>query len=165
MGFFGFLLVNTFCTMLTAIIIYYFLKINFKVEGNLLFLVLSFGLINGIVASLWTNLFELSHNLDALKSVLLLFISILAVKISLKINWLKAILGVVVVVILGTGVGNVITIIILKNITFDYALSHLPTYIVANILVNVFTILFVAFIQIIKVLITNLSKGANEPKN
>lgn len=166
MEFLGFLLVNTICTMLAAIIIYYFLKINFKVEGNLLILVLSFGLINGIGSSLWTNLFKLSHNLDVLKSVLLVIISILIIKFSLKTNWLKAILGFVVVVILGTGVvGNIFTSIILSSKTVDDALSDLPTYIQANLIVHAFTILFVVIVQIIKLLITNLNKSTSVSKN
>jgi two-component system sensor histidine kinase AgrC len=164
MEFFGFLLVNTFFTLLTAIMIYYFLKINFKVKGNILFLVLSFGLINGIVASLWTNLFKLSHNLDTLKLVLLIVISILIIKFTLKVNWLKSILGFVVVT-LGVGLGNAFVPSIL-NINAEDALSNLSIYIVGNIIIYAIAILFVAIIQIIKLLIKKLSiKDISESKN
>lgn len=148
--FFGYLICNTFFIMLTAIMIYYFLKINFKLEkrkNSLLVLVLGFGLVNGIVASLWTNLFEIPSNLLPVKQLLLLIISVIIIKFSLKVNWLKAILAFVVPV-LSTGVGSALVSPIL-HITEEQALSSLSTYIVANILIYVITIIVMVIIQII----------------
>ena len=148
--FFGYLVCNTICTMLSATMIYYFLKINFKLEdkkNSLLFLVLSFGLINGVVASLWTNLFEISSALQPIKQILLLVLSVIIIKFSLKVNWLKAILAFV-VQMLSLGVGNALVSPVL-HIPQEKALSSLPTYILVNIFIYVITLIVMVMIQIL----------------
>jgi two-component system sensor histidine kinase AgrC len=161
MEFFGYLICNTFFAMLSAVIIYYFLKINFKLENrknSLLFLVLSFGLVNGIVASLWTNLFEISKDLEPFKQISLLVISMVIIKFLLRVNWLKAVLGFA-VIMLGTGVGNLI-VFATMDITIEDALSSLSTYLVANIVVHVTAIIvIVIFVILIKLTIRVIGKN------
>ncbi len=148
--FLGYLVCNTFCTMLSATMIYYFLKINFKLENkknSLVFLVLSFGLLNGVVVSIWTNLFEISSALQPIKQILLLVISVIIIRFSLKVNWLKAVLAFVVQIV-SLGVGNALVFPIL-HITQEKTLSSLPTYIFVNIFIYAITLIVMVIVQIL----------------
>ncbi len=161
--FWEYLVCNIFFVMLSAIMIYYFLKFNFKLEkrkNSLLFLVLSFGLVNGIVASLWTNLFEISTVLLPVKQVLLLVISVIIIRISLRVNCLKAALGFV-VFLLSTGVGSALVSPIL-NITEEEALSNLSTYIIANIIIYVVAIVLMVILQLVIKLVQKIIGKTND---
>lgn len=165
LNFFGYLVCNTICTMLSATMIYYFLKINFKLENkknSLLFLVLSFGLVNGVVASLWTNLFEISSTLQPVKQILLLVISIIIIKFLLKVSWLKAVLAFV-VQMLSLGVGSALVSPVF-HITQEEALSSLSTYILVNIFIYVITLILMVMVQILIKLVRIVISKDNDKK-
>ncbi len=162
MQFFGYLIINTLFTVITAIMIYYFLKINFKLEvkrNSIILFVLSFGFVNGIVASLWTNLFKLSNDMLIFKQILLLVLSVLIIKFSLRVNWIKAPLAFVVLA-LSTGVGSAL-IPTIFHITLEEALSNLSTYLIVNIVIYVITILVLVIVQLLIKLVLIVIKKIN----
>lgn len=150
MSFVGYLAVNTFSTMFTAVLIYFFLKLNFmpaSKKNDLLLLVLSFGLINGIVASLWTNLFDIPASLNTFKQILLTVLSVVIIKFVVRVNWLKSILAFF-VVMLGLGLGSACVPVILK-LTPEEALLNVVEYIKANIVICIIALLFAVIVHVL----------------
>ncbi|ACL76469.1 sensor histidine kinase [Ruminiclostridium cellulolyticum] len=104
----GQLLINTVFAMITAYLIYIFLKNNFDIKIQLNFLVAFIvcnGFLNGVLSTMWMSVLPIPGNLQFLKTIILTILNIILIKYLLRVEWLKAVLSFC-LIILFVGVGN-----------------------------------------------------------
>lgn len=157
------MLVNTFFTIVTACLVYIFLRTNFGVQTTgirfSVFIIL-FGFFNGALSTFLMDKVSIPKELYFIKSFLLLVISVLCIKILLKVNILKAFLSFI-IVILGVGLGNAVAPLILMLFKFDVSPELVSKNISLFILVNIFIYIIAAGIT----LLTPLTKLLGRIKN
>jgi two-component system sensor histidine kinase AgrC len=110
-----YLAINTLFAMLSAVLIYIFLKLNFidfKCSWQNLYMFLgSFGLFNGIVSTLWAQLIKVPNQFQLLKPVVILIVSVQVIRIVLKISWRETVTSFF-IIMLAMGIGNFSTTIV-----------------------------------------------------
>lgn len=149
--FIGYLIIDTCFAMVTALLVVYFLKFNLSVQVrniNLLIFTLSFGSINGIISTIWNEL-NISNELQFIKSILLLILSIFIIKLMLKASWSKSIISFCLVMI-AVALGNFLAPIILK-VNVQDAFSSAKMYLIVNALIYVIALIFVCLTNFVRI--------------
>ncbi|WP_024831581.1 sensor histidine kinase [Ruminiclostridium josui] len=156
--FVGVLLVNTFFAMVTAWLIFYFIKSTFVInitQSKLICFIFSFGILNGSVSSLWTKYINFSQSIQLIKPILLLVLSVVLIKFLLKAEWLQVILSFCFISLI-MGISNFLVPTIIK-VTVEDTQTDFKTFLLVNILINLLTTLIVVFTPYIK----NIGKAKN----
>ncbi len=146
---FGLLVVNTIFVLVTAYMIYLFVKKYYNplisARQKVLFFV-CFGLLNSLVSSL--IMYLVPAEMQFLRTLITTIISIAVIKITLKITLLKSIISFS-VIMLGTGIGSffipLIFDLVLKINPNDSFTENIPLYLLINITIYTITFLFVNF--------------------
>ena len=146
---FGLLIVNTIFVLVTAYMIYLFVKKYYNTEisfkQKVLFFV-SFGLLNSLISSLLMN--SLPTNLQFIRTLITTIISFIIIRNTLKIGWIKSIISFF-IIMLGTGVGNffipIILNLVLKVNTYDSFTNNIFLYLLFNIIIFTITFVFIKF--------------------
>lgn len=138
-------LINTLFPVLTAILLYVFLNRNFHYsipKIKLTLFISLFGIGNGIISTLWINIFDMTSILQMFKPLIVLIFSISLIKTILKIDWLRTITSFLLIFV-ALGMGNIVAPVILNafglNLTTKtisessllYLISNLSTFVVA----------------------------------
>ncbi len=143
---FGLLIVNTVFVLVTAYMIYVFVKkyhnpvVSFR--QKVLFFT-SFGVLNSLISSLLMYL--LPDYMQIFRTLILSIVCISVIKYTLKISWLKSIVSFSVIMI-GTSIASFLVPILLTRTDPSVVIvEDLSLYIVSNILIYLITFLFVRF--------------------
>ncbi|EMS71530.1 GHKL domain-containing protein [Ruminiclostridium cellobioparum] len=152
---FGLLVVNTIFVLVTAYMIYFFVKKNYNIvisiKQKVLFFVL-FGLLNSIISSFIMS--SLPEYIQFIRPIILSFLSIAVIRYILKVNWLKSLISFC-VIMLGTSVG-IFFIPIIFNLVYNVDPPSSLTqntflYFLNNIIIYVIAFLFVRFTPFAKI--------------
>lgn len=152
---FGLTVVNTIFVLVTAYMIYLFVKKNYNpvipVKQKKLFFI-CFGLLNGIISSL--IMYLLPANLQLIRTLITTITSIIVIRNFLKIGWLKSITAFL-IIMLGVIVGNFV-IPIIANLVFkinslETLTENIFLYFFANILIYLIAFLFTKFTPFAKI--------------
>lgn len=151
---FGLTVVNTIFVLVTAYMIYLFVKKYYNTEisfkQKVLFFV-CFGLLNSLISSL--IMYLVPANLQIMRTLITTFISIIIIWVTLNVNLLKSIISFF-IIMMGTGVGNFLIPIvcnILKIGPIENITKNTCLYFLANIFIYLFTFLFVRFTPFAKI--------------
>lgn len=152
---FGLTVVNTIFVFVTAYMIYLFVKKNYNpvISGRQkkLFFVI-FGLLNGIISSL--IMYLMPANLQLIRTLITTIISIVVIRKTLKVGWLKSITSFL-IIMLGTIVGNfvvpIIANLVLKINSLETLTENIFLYFLANILIYLIAFLFIRFTPFAKI--------------
>lgn len=145
------MLINVLFAAVGAWMIYYFFNINFKLKVSnkrLCSFLVCFGLLNGLVSSLWSELLNIPSSLQFIKSILVFSFSIIIIKFILKVDWAKSILSFCIVTI-GLALGNNLIPVIFR-ITVTDAISSPGMYILVNISINIVAFILVFSFSLIQ---------------
>ncbi|WP_313562956.1 GHKL domain-containing protein [Ruminiclostridium cellobioparum] len=152
---FGLLVVNTIFVLVTAYMIYFFVKKNNNIvisarQKKLFFVI--FGLLNGIISSL--IMYLMPANLQLIRTLITTIISIVVIRKTLKVGWLKSITSFL-IIMLGTIVGNfvvpIIANLVLKINSLETLTENIFLYFLANILIYLIAFLFIRFTPFAKI--------------
>ncbi len=156
--FIGFMIVNTIFAMVTALLVYFFLKTSFSVNAiglRLTAFILSFGILNGLISTIWTEKLNVPNNLQFLKSILLLIICVLSIRFILKVDILRSILSFF-IVILCVGLGNaaVPLLFILLKIDMSPALASEDIFLffIINVMIYAVALVLIVLMSFFKFL-------------
>ena len=152
---FGLTVVNTIFVFVTAYMIYLFVKKNYNpvisARQKKLFFVI-FGLLNGIISSL--IMYLMPANLQLIRTLITTIISIVVIRKTLKVGWLKSITSFL-IIMLGTIVGNfvvpIIANLVLKINSLETLTENIFLYFLANILIYLIAFLFIRFTPFAKI--------------
>ena len=153
-----FMVVNTIFAMVTALLVYFFLKTSFSVSAiglRLTAFILSFGILNGLISTIWMEKLNVPRNLQFMKSILLLVICVLCIRIILKANILKSVLSFLIVIIC-VGFGNAIVplffLLLNINISTELASNDIFLFIIVNIMIYAVAALLIYLVSLFKLL-------------
>ncbi len=157
--FIEFMVVNTIFAMVTALLVYLFLKTSFAVNTvglRLVAFIVLFGALNGSISTIWMEKLNVPNDLQFLKSILLLVICVLCIRIFLKANILKSLLSFFIVIIC-VGFGNAIVplffLIFNKNISPELASNDIFLFIIVNIMIYAVAALLIYLVSFFKLLV------------
>lgn len=143
------ILVNTIFAIITALLTYIFLKNNFHVEIKRSYLIIFsvlYGILNGVLSTLWMSVLNIPDNLQFIKQILLFILNIVIIKYFFKIEWIKSILSFCVIIIF-MGIGNMVALLPFYlfgiNITNDVINVNLFYFIIANLIIYAITYILV----------------------
>lgn len=140
----GYLLINGVFSMISGLLMYMFLKFNFKYscsKKRLSVFLITFGIVNGIVSTLWMKYINLPEDLQLFKSIIMLILSAYTINIILKTNWTRTIVSFFIVLV-GIGIGNYLTpficyYIFSLDITVKTVTSNVLIYFLVNIIIHI----------------------------
>ncbi|EPR12346.1 sensor histidine kinase [Ruminiclostridium papyrosolvens] len=142
-------LINTLFPALTAVLVYMFLKLNFRYKRSntkITLFIFVFGVVNGIISTLWMELIDMTSILQMLKPVTILIISIIMIKVILKVKWVQAISSFLLIFV-AFGIGNIVAAILLNlfgmNITTKTVSENSTLYLISNISAFVIALIMV----------------------
>lgn len=143
---FGLLIVNTIFVLVTAYMIYLFVKKYYNpivsTRQKVLFFS-SFGVLNSLVSSLFMHL--LPDYMQIFRTLILSTVCISVIKYILKVNWLKSIVSFSVIMI-GTTIGAfVVPILVSRTEPPETIIEDIFLYFISNIIIYLITFLFVRF--------------------
>lgn len=152
---FGLLVVNTIFVLVTAYMIYLFVKKYYNplisARQKVLFFV-CFGLLNSLVSSL--IMYLVPANLQLMRTLITTIVSIIVIRNILKIDLFKSIISFF-IIMFGTGLGNflipIISNLVLKIDSLETLTENIFLYFLANIIIYLITFLFVRFTPFAKI--------------
>ncbi len=158
-----YLAINTLFSFLSALLIYLFLKFNFGIARPKVRIVLFlgvFGSLNGIVSTLWTQIAKDNNEFQLIKPVLIIILSIQAIKVMLKIDWGKTVLSFFVITI-AIGIGNFLIPLIFSLFGFELIYITVSKDPLLYLSVNI----CIFIVEFLIILLTKLIAKINKIKN
>ncbi len=156
-----FLIINIVFVMVSAYFIYYFLKLNYCLKVNntcLITFIILFGLINGLISTLWINFAP--DNIQNLRSILLLILSPIIIKLLLKVSIIQSIISFCVITLL-MALGN----FSLPLLFYIFGINATPAVINSNAILFTTVNLFISIIVFILINIFPYAKKIGQIKN
>lgn len=158
-----YLLVNTLFSTLSAILVYVFLKVNFvfKCSKNRLLVFLAlFGFINGAMSTAWTQFIEMPNELQFIKPIIMMLLSIESIRFVLKVDWSKTVLSLFIIMI-ATGVGNFVAPVLFNSLGLGITTKSVSENVTLYFLVNIVIHTIAAIIIFIYPVFSRLKKVKN----
>ncbi len=138
----SYLLTNTFFALVSAVLIYFFIKVNFNFNCSvtrIIIFISAFGFINGVMSTAWTQLIKMPAEFQLIKPIIIMLLSIESIRFVLKVDWGKTVLSLFIIMI-ATGVGNFVAPVLFSSlglgITTKSVSENVSLYFLVNIVIH-----------------------------
>ncbi len=152
----GQMFINTVGAMFTAYLTYIFLKDTFKIQiiqNHFILFTTLYGILNGVLSTLMASVLPIPTDLQFLRPLVLMSLSILIIRYLLRVEWIKSLLSFVIILIF-TGIGSFTAPLVFYlfgiDAIMDVARNNLFLYLIANIIINSITFILVKVTPVAK---------------
>lgn len=151
----GYLIINGVFSMLSGLLMYFLLYKIFSFrcsKKQMIIFLISFGTVNGIASTIWTNYIDFPSEFQLLKPVIALILSIYTIKFIFKTSWVKTIVSFF-AIMMGMGIGNylcpLLFILVGLDVTTETTKKSLYLYLLVNITIFLIATIITFFIPYI----------------
>ncbi len=159
----SYLLINTFFALVSAVLIYFFIKVNFNFNSSvsrIIIFITAFGFINGVMSTVWTQLIVMPYELQFIKPVIIMLLSLESIRFVLKVDWGKTVLSLFIIMI-ATGVGNFVAPVLFNFLGFTITTKSVSQNVSLYLLINIVIHVIAAIIIFVYPLFARLKKVKN----
>ncbi len=159
----NYLLTNTFFALVSAVLIYFFIKVNFDFHCSVaraVVFVATFGFINGVMSTAWTQLIKMPDEFQLIKPIVIMLLSIESIRFVLKVDWGKTVLSLFIIMI-ATGVGNFVAPVLFNFLGLPISIKSVSENVLLYFLVNIVIHALAAIIIFIYPILSKLKKIKN----